>query len=72
MNCSVRGQVNASQSLRSVALQWVCLIQESLFVGSSEFGSSLALDLPTKDAANFLLVGPRESLIFLKLESKKW
>jgi hypothetical protein len=43
-----------------------------LFVGSSKFGSSLALDLPTKDAADFLLVGPREIQIFLKLESKKW
>ena len=30
MNCSVRGQFNASQSLRPVALQWICLIQESL------------------------------------------
>ena len=29
MNCSVRGQFNASQSMRPGALQWICLIQES-------------------------------------------
>jgi hypothetical protein len=29
MNCSIRGQFNAFDSLRPVALQWICLIQES-------------------------------------------
>jgi hypothetical protein len=42
MNCSIRGQFNASQSLRSVALQWICLIQESLIVAAH--GAVLAQD----------------------------
>jgi hypothetical protein len=38
MNCSVRGQFNASRSLRPVALQWICLSQESLIAECHHVG----------------------------------
>jgi hypothetical protein len=41
MNCSDRGQFNASQTLRPVALQWICLIQES--VDTAKIESSIQL-----------------------------